>query len=132
MQEAKSENTESAAAVERRANARKNLLRKKREDSARITREDSEPARKAAIKKARSEEAKPAAAERRAELLKTIVEKKRERPAKYAAQTRQKREEPARRAARRQNASPSITEMAVQALRMVTSSGMLGLEGGGF
>ena len=34
VQEAKSENTESAAAIERRANARKNLLRKKREDSA--------------------------------------------------------------------------------------------------
>ncbi len=132
VQAAKSENTESAAAVERRANARKNLLRKKREDSAPITREDSEPARKAAIKEARSEEAKPAAAERRAESRKTIVGKKRERPAKYAAQTRQKREEPARRAARRQGSSPSITEMAVQALRMVTSSGMLGLEGGGF
>jgi hypothetical protein len=132
VQEAKSENTESAAAVEWRANARKNLLRKKREDSAHITREDSEPARKAAIKEARSEEAKPAAAERRAESRKTIVEKKHERPAKYAAQTRQKREEPARRAARRQGSSPSITEMAVQALRMVTSSGMLGLEGGGF
>jgi hypothetical protein len=109
------------------------VLQEKREGPASTAREVSEPARKVAIKEARSEEARPSTAERRAKSRKTIVRESRERPAKYAAQTnRQKREEPARRAARRQNASPSITEVALRALRMVSESqSSIGLQGGG-
>lgn len=134
LPDARPEQAPTAEVAERPAKPRKTLAEEKREEPRIVARDDSEPARKAPAKQARSEETKSTATERPAKSRKTIVEKKRERPAKYAAQkNRQEREEPTRRAARRQGSSPSITEVALQALHaFAAGQDMIGLQGDGF
>ena len=137
--EARSDKAASLELAARRAHARKKLLAKKSEEPVRVAREDSEPVRKAPARQARpaeakrSAEAKPSASIARRADRKVMAEAKRERPVKVAEKRRAKREEPVRRTARqRQDLTSSITSMAVQALRMVTGSGMMGMDGVGF
>jgi hypothetical protein len=129
-QETRSDRPASAELAKRHANARRNLLRKKSEEPARVVREESEPVREMPARQARAAEAKrPAEATPSASIARRA---KRERPVKVAEKSGPSREAPVRRTARQRRDLSSITSMAVQALRMVTGSGMMGTDGGGF